>query len=569
MIVITYNGACVVLCLGHAVLQLGVYDNRRGMAAPLSAEFAALDGATKVHTLMALVRQCAYQEQMQFVEELQNLLHKDFLTHLPADLSEKIISYLSMDDVLNCLLVCKSWNRVVSGCSSYWQSSANNIGLSPLFLEERITKYKGVKGVCISALNHQKYVRSLVPRSIVVARSLATSSSSYMYAGNGIALRYKELNAHAQIVIERMNTPHSMVELTSFTMTAFSSRVKWVAASNNYILWKQIDGKWNGYDLSSSDSERERWDDEPVSQGFHSISFCHKCHLVGIGSEAEDDCEVWDLQVIKLIEGTSTARKMVYPLPLERIQKLGEKKRHFLGGKVIILPEKGQKDRKGFCCTHRVLLQVDNIIAVHRLQSLDETEHLMVVHQLLPDARLSKPLYILRAQAEQHPLDPDVLGSRGPPAFCMSADQKRIGVMHDSYLYVWNLESYKEESCVDLINLNLPTDTKCIALGSVYAVLASNSWGFCVVIVTRTGEVLLHGSLDETTFDPSAYRTSRFSFYPPLRQEWLNSFDYFDFWPLALAFDQYASANKPNDEQELLAVVGVRSCHKKALSGML
>ena len=94
------------------------------------------------------------------------------------------------------------------------------------------------------------------------------------------------------MVIEKISNLHSMVQVASFNVTAFSSRVKWVSASSGFLLWKQVDGKWNGYSTKMSPAVLDQWDDDPVLQGFHSITFCKNCHLVAIISEAEDDCEV-------------------------------------------------------------------------------------------------------------------------------------------------------------------------------------------------------------------------------------------------------------------------------------
>lgn len=522
-------------------------------------DFAALDGGERVRTLMDMVKLSTYPQQLEFVEELQNFLHKDFLTHLPSELSGRIIAYLSVEDVLNSLLVCKSWNRILGDCTLYWQTCARNIGLTELFLKEKQQKYGGLKSLCVSALSHCKYVQSLVSRAIVLARSPDDTGCSYVYAGHGIALRYEEVNSnnHSVVLVERMNTPHSMVQLSSFAMSAYSSRVKWAAASDNYVLWKQLDGKWNGCSTDSRmNGELDTWEDDPVSQGFHSITFCHKCHLVAIMSEAEDDCEVWDFQVVKLVRGKTAPRKMVYPIPLEQIQKVGViKKRHFLGGEVTLLSEVPQKKAgRGFCQSHRVLLQVDGCIAIHRLEALD-MDHMMLIHHLLPDSKLSKPLHVFRpSNDEALTMDIMDISSREPPSFCLSSDRKLVGVVYERYLYVWNIDTYREESCADLISLNLPNDTQCIALGSVYTVLASNSWGTCAIVATRTGELLVEGKLPESTFNPSAYRSSRYTFHPPLQQGWLSGFDYFDFWPLSLVFDHYAKRDKPCFEHELQAV---------------
>ena len=349
-----------------------------------------------------------------------------------------------------------------------------------------------------------------------------------------------------------MGTLNTPVQITSFTTSAFSSRVKWAAASDTHLIWKQINGKWNSCCIAEgTDGSVSQWDDEPASQAFHSISICRSCHLVVIVSEAEDDCEVWDLQVVKLTPGKVAAKKTVYPIPLEQIQMSGGKMRHFLGGEVTLLPERRAKS--GFCDTHRILLQVDNTVAVHRLEKIPKTEAVLISHQLFPDVKLSKPLHIFNPTRTTGQID--ILSHsprRGPSRFTVSCDFQHMGLFHESYLYMWSLANYEEEECVDLIELNLPSDTQCIGIGSLYAVLVSNSRGECSVVGVKSGNIYTSGTLADITFNPSAHGSSRFNFFPPLVESWLSSLRYFDYLPLAIVFDK----SEPHCK-EFQAVVGV------------
>ena len=528
------------------------------MCSALSDVFGRVPDGDKVDALMVLVKQCTFQQQLDFADKLQLHLHRDFIVDLPKNLSQKIITYLSIEEACNCLLVCKKWNEIVSDNTLYWEAIAGEIGLSDSFIRDTESKNESLKDLCIAARNHQKYICSLVVRAIPVARSPTEAQCSFHYAGKGVILRYEEKNSHAQITIEKMSSFHSTVQIASYTTIPFSSRVKWVSASDTNILWKQIDGKWNSCStLDQSDGVVRQWDDEPVSQAFHSISFCHTCHLVTIISEAEDDCEVWDLQVVKLKPGRTTARKTVYPIPIEHIQKSRMKIRHFLGGEITLLPEKERSRKKGFCEAHCVLLQVDNSVAVHRLESVPQLQQSLISHQLLPDVRLSKPLHIFYPSRTAGHIDPLADGgSKGPSKFILSVDYKHIGLLHESYLYVWNMDNCQEESCVDLIELNLPKDSCCVALGSLYAILASNSWGIFSVINVKSGDIFTSGSLADVSFNPNAQYSDRFNFYSPLNETWLNSLAYFDFWPLVIVLDKSAYLESP---KELQAVVGVRS----------
>ena len=533
----------------------------------IMSSFNELNSPTKVHALMEMVKVCSYQEQLDFEKKLLEHFHRDFITLLPSDLSTKIISYLRMADAINCLAISKDWNRIVNGCSSYWESKARQLGMCQPFIKSRLSDPRcKLPYLCMAALNHQEHMKSLVPHSFPISRSLTGIGSSYQYAGNGVFLQYKEANSQAQVSVECMNTPQSAVQITSFDVAPLRGRIKWAAASSDYVLWKQMDGTWRGCSTKGLIPESNMWEDDPMPQGFHSISFCSKCHLVAVMSQAEDDCEVWDLQVIKLYSDSSseaaTLRKMVYPIPLPGVNNSWEKKRYFLGGEVTLLPGSLEVDTSGFCKSHSVLLQIESTLAVHKLKMIDEMESSLVISQLLPNSLLSKPLRVFSPKQPDQPLGlMDFSGSKNRPTFCLSADLQRVAMIHESYLYIWNLGTFEEENFVDLFGLNLPSDTKVIAVGGVYAVIVSNSKGVCYVILTTTGEIILQNSLltDST-------EKHKFEFFAPLNEDWLDSFVYFDFWPLGLVID--SKTVKDKEELELNAMVGVRSRQRPEFKGL-
>ena len=538
------------------------------MGSALSQEFHKIEPCHRVDSLLELVRQCTYQQQLEFVEKLDKLLYKDFLAELPLALAHKVVSFLTIDEACACLLVSKKWNERVGGCTELWEGMAGDIGLSEAYKSESLAKYRSLKDMCIAARVHQKYMCSLAVRGIPVAQCPTGPCYSCHYAGKGVTLRYEETNSHARITIEKIGALNTPVQIASFTTLPFSSRVKWAAASDTHIIWKQLCGKWNSCSIAEdSDGLVSQWDDEPVSQAFHSISVCPTCHLVVIVSEAEDDCEVWDLQVVKLRQGKTATRKTVYPIPLEHIQKSGAKIRHFLGGEVTLLPERRPKSGKWFCEAHRVLLQVDNTVAIHCLEAVPKTEAALISHRLFPDVKLSKPLHLFNPTRTTGQID--ILSStlsRGPSKFVLSCDSLHLGLLHENYLYMWSLASHTEEVCADLIELNLPSDTQCIAIGSLYAVLASNSRGTCCVVSVQSGEVFTCGILTDITFNPSAQAASRFEFFPPLFDGWLSSPSYFEFLPLAVVFD---SSSHSSHCKELQAVVGAPIYPKQHLRSLM
>ena len=551
-------------------------------------EFLSFDGPSKAKGLKDLIKLTPYQHQVEVLEYLKEILYKDVVASLPPELTQKVMSFLPFADVLSCLCVNRKWNEVISHREACWERFTLRLGLSRAALGDMLQQYGSVKALCIAGFKQSNRIRALAPATASVSKS--PLACSYVYAGNGVLLMYREINGSAEVVVEKAKSHSSVVEVARIAVPSRSGRVKWAAASDRYLLWKQVDGKWIGCSTEEDDPELDQWDDEPAEEGFFSVAFCHRCHLVMMVADAEGDCEVWDAHVVKLRRGSATPRRMVYPVSLERVRPSGESVRRFcLGGRVTLVSEGNERDGTGFCAAHRVLLQVGNCVSVHRLKSVCTESYPLAVHSLMPDAILSKSLRVLTpshhrdvgGELDDWPQDAsdDNLLYTQPTcgaAFCMSRDRSRLGIVYRGCLHVWNLLTCEREACTSLAapavgtgnderHPSWPSDVRCVALGAVYAVLASDASGLCAVVTTHGGEVVMEyrvGEVDrELNVVPEqvAALSSRFSFYGPLHEEWLSSFGclYPDLWPVSVFFDWEDGLAKG---VELKAVVATPAC---------
>ena len=556
-------------------------------------EFTSFDGASKVKGLKDLIKLTPYPQQLEVLEYLGDILFKDFIACLPPNLAQKIICYLPFADILSCLLVNKKWNNLITHCDAYWEWFSRRLGLCSLTLrEDMLLQYGSLRALCVAGFKQCNRIRALVPATVSVSKGNPTCT--YVYAGNGLLLKYREINGSAEIVVEKARSHNTLSRVASFIVPSRSGRIKWAAASDHYLIWKQAGGKWSGCSTEEEgeggrDSPREldQWDDEPSGDGlFSSIALCHRCHLVSMMADAEGDCEVWDVHVIKLRRGAASSRRMVYPVSVGCVEQVdpaaGSRgraaesavvRRFCLGGRIMLASEGEERDGTGFCTTHRVLLQVGNCVAVHRLQSSlsSEDAYPLAVHALLPDATLSKPICILTPY--RHPQhthswnggdanERDESGGSGTESdgggqldnlfytqptcsgdvFCMSHDRRLLGIVYRGSLHVWNLGTcevgYRQ---VQLVSYEHHWDTRCVALGAVYAVLASDLHGVVTVVTTQSGEVVLGHRVRGRAqgFVPEQVAPARFNFYGPLHEGWLSMLGHpiTNDWPLALFFD--------------------------------
>ena len=69
----------------------------------------------------ALFDVCGPEQRWRLQQRLPELLFRDFLKDLPAELFDKVLCYLDGPNLLNCLKVSKVWNERLSGNVNLWR----------------------------------------------------------------------------------------------------------------------------------------------------------------------------------------------------------------------------------------------------------------------------------------------------------------------------------------------------------------------------------------------------------------------------------------------------------------
>ena len=122
------------------------------MGSALSQEFHKIDPSDRVDSLVELVKQCTYEQKLDFVEKLNRIIHRDFLAELPPALAHRVVSYLTIDEACVCLLVSRRWNQVVGGCAELWEKMAGDIGLTAAFKRESGPRYRSLTCASLVAI---------------------------------------------------------------------------------------------------------------------------------------------------------------------------------------------------------------------------------------------------------------------------------------------------------------------------------------------------------------------------------------------------------------------------------
>ena len=76
----------------------------------------------------------------------------DILLRLPPEIVQKILGYLTIDDVLRCVTVCRRWNLLICDLDSFWKRKCiKELGLSITKMNDLLPKFKHAKDLYMVA----------------------------------------------------------------------------------------------------------------------------------------------------------------------------------------------------------------------------------------------------------------------------------------------------------------------------------------------------------------------------------------------------------------------------------
>ncbi|XP_075924848.1 F-box/WD repeat-containing protein 2 isoform X3 [Petromyzon marinus] len=94
----------------------------------VSRGFVSLSDGQRNAVLDVLIASSGPTQLRHLSTQLESLLKRDFLRLLPLELSFHLLKWLDPRSLLTCCLVCRSWNKVVNGCSEVWLSACRELG---------------------------------------------------------------------------------------------------------------------------------------------------------------------------------------------------------------------------------------------------------------------------------------------------------------------------------------------------------------------------------------------------------------------------------------------------------
>jgi len=94
----------------------------------VESKFSSLGSSQQTETLNQLIARCGSDQLWLLQQRLPELLYRDFVSLLPPELTERILSFLPATSLLACCQVSRLWRDQVGSFTGLWLGQARRIG---------------------------------------------------------------------------------------------------------------------------------------------------------------------------------------------------------------------------------------------------------------------------------------------------------------------------------------------------------------------------------------------------------------------------------------------------------
>lgn len=410
----------------------------------------------------------------------------DFLSSLPLELVLNILYCLELEDVVRCLLVSRHWNNRISTLDPYWRRACVEFGLSDKTVQSLRSQYVSLKALLLAARKHRFGICATSPLNL--SRSCGYSFDVHYachYARGGIVVGtiYKDFKPFAIIVEKVLNRQVLRTHFPVAFERVAENRVVWGHVVSDFFLCVTASGIWNGYNLSTNLSIFQ-WRGETMYDSELRIGCCEKCFMICtaklVGFRSSDGESYWDLKILKIGQNATQPPSRILKFKL-LTGRTDITPRWATSGikKVCLTPDTRQRDGENFCQSHAFFLQWANSIAVHTLISKSDT----CVLSTNPTSLFAVPCRRLESAI--------VRNAGLNSEFCFSADFQMIGMIFQSQLHIWDVNTGDQVSLAEILLESYTYEQmKLIALGHIYSIIGLEYNDCVMVVVNQTGEVV-------------------------------------------------------------------------------
>lgn len=427
----------------------------------------------------------------------------DFLSLLPPELVEELLSYLTVQDLLHGVQVCRRWWQLIMGALTPWKAAAIRMGVSESLIRENCPKYHSMSALTLAALRHRKYISSSTTRAVPtlgIGNASWNRWDRYIWAGQGKVLCHQPdlvTTKPLEVEIKSVGADGTCTLLRSIThLNTDLEAAKVFALENGALMW--VNWSYSRWVVCRNDGRVVSWRTRrfinPDADEGYEAQVCSQCGLIAVVASnivIKEKKRFWKLEILKLSSSAGMKATCLLKYPDNDGDSLVNA--HWQKNLILIPKQQSKKDGKGFCTNHTVAINFRYGIAFFYLPECN-------VSGMCDSVGVSKP----KGRDEHF-----------KKSFKLSHDKKLLGVLTtQSQHYIWRLD--RKEYQISPVPHNCHT---CLALGHLYSILDCRDSGVNVV-VTFTGEKLLVGHY------PSLKLDLPHCLWEPVDVTWLNDFYY-------------------------------------------
>ena len=447
------------------------------------------------------------------------IIKVDFISYLPAEVAVKILICLSLKDVLSCMRVSQNWFERIKEFTTYWKEALISLGISQYTSDRYRNKYPIYRDLALKVHKTRQYITASQPEIKFVSPSYPGNlyfQCNYSRYGVLVGTMYEDFNPLVTSVY--MVHPSSGVLKRKYQFQPHAqnplNRIVWAHVFCDYLLSISANGLWQGHNLATNKTVLS-WNGPNLFDTDLIVRCCERCYMVTVVklvSHRQPKEMYWDVQMIRLGRGN------VYPSIAHSRINCPEYIPMLQAGygckEIALVPKSDSIDEGGFCDIHWLLMQWAESIYVHEVLS--------------PHNVMQKPLSILQSGIDIVDVQSLTSERTNCTSFVLSSDQRLLGYIFNSHLYVWNLDPQKLQSKYKISQKN-KVQVRLLAIGHIFTIIGYESLnGHVQVLSTITGNLIFGthgfsaiGQASHMLGTPPPY----FTFLGPVDEEWLNEVD--------------------------------------------
>ena len=443
----------------------------------------------------------------------------DFIGELPPELVYSILLWVSVEDVLACMLVNRFWYTRIHQLDEYWRSAAATLGVADQSL---LLKYNSHREVTLAVRCSMRYLKSSAPKVKYLTVPYPPDvyfQCNYARFGTLVGTLYSNFSPN-HTTVEMLRPGTCVLQKTHVLEPIGSSaqnRIAWAHMYCDQLTLVTANGHWRRVDLVANKIVLE-WQGPSWFDSSIMFSCCDQCHMVSVVrliSQRRPKESYWDIHLIRLGRGESQPVHVHYRLDTPFI--ISPLQAGYGCKKIALLSRSAKRDREGFCLLHWLAIQWADTVFVYEV--------------MLPARIASKPIITLTTDSIS--VECMLSEKQRNTEFVLSVDMQLIGLVFHDKLHVWNLHNLTKKVTSRNIRTSTSEGKVClIALGHIYSIIGFESVeGRLQIISTHTGKVVFstHGFSGlgmvghniRGTGIPPPY----FAFLGVVEEEWMNNLD--------------------------------------------